>query len=183
MKIKKSVVKTITKNPGKGEAKASKASSKPAQTPVASAKAEDKGTRNGVNIGQKTGMRVMAYQDHTLAINDDPKRRLTDTELAADWRAEFPNSRAVLNGRINEDIVRGVRNLYNQGTGGHGTPGKTHDSKPYTIVDGKRVVSAYTRAKKVGEPVAVQTPAPATNKAKGPKVVKGKVVVRRAKAA
>lgn len=182
MKIKKTVVKSTTKNPVKAEAKAAKPSSKPAQAPVASAKAEDKGTRNGVNIGKSSGMRVMAYQDHTLAINDDPKRRLTDTELAADWRKEFPESRAVKNGRINEDIVRGVRNLYNQGTGGHGTAGKTHTSQPYILADGKRVTSVYTRAKKVGEPVAVVA-VPVTVKAKGPKVVKGKVVVRRQKAA
>lgn len=164
MKIKKNVVAT-------------KKALKKSAPVVAQAAPVDKATRNGVNIGKRSGLRVMAYQDHTLAINDDPKRRLTDTELAADWRAEFPNSRAVQNGRITEVIVRGVRNLFNQGTGGHGTAGKVQSSKPYVAQDGKRVISEYVRAKKVvtAEPEA----APATAKVAKTVKVQGKVVARR----
>lgn len=202
MSKKNTVVTTTTKtNPTSKKTlmiKAKKNASVPAASPIAktgtqpAAKAPqaDKAERIGVNIGKSSGMRVMAFQDHTLARNDDPKFRLTDTELAKAWREEFPNSRAVLNGRIDEAIVRGVRNLYNQGTGGHGTPGKTMTSKPYSLVDGKRVVVEYTRARKVGEPEAAKPEAKkaAAPVAKGPAVVatpKGKVVVarRRAKAA
>ena len=69
----------------------------------------------------------MQDQDHTLAINDRPDRRLTDEELAADWCQEFPNSRAVKNGRITAEMVRTVRHLFNNGTGDHGTPGRPRD--------------------------------------------------------
>lgn len=189
MKIKKTVVTT---NAAKKQAAASKLS---ASAPVVNSKQESASTsagkpkaakpaqpasaerepKSGINLGVKTGMRVMAFQDFTLKRNDDPKFRLTDTELAKLWREEFPNSRAVLAGRIDESIVRGVRNLYNQGTGGHGTPGQTHDSKPYIIENGKRVASVYTRTRKVkeGEDDEVETsaksskpaPAPVTKKA------------------
>lgn len=148
MKIKKTTVKTATITKGqKG--------TKPASKPVASAPVEAKA---GVNFGKVTGLRVMAFQDLTLKTNDAAKRpsplahipgQLNDTELAKVWREEFPQSRAVVNGRINEDIVRGVRNLYNQGTQGHGIPGQTQSSKPWIINEGgKRVQTEYVRARK-----------------------------------
>ena len=78
--------------------------------------------RSGINIGKTSGMRVMAFQDHTFAVNDGPKARFTNEELAAIWRAEFPQSRAVLNGRITAEMVAAARVIYNAGTNGHGTP-------------------------------------------------------------
>lgn len=161
MKIKKTV-KTTTNTNAKSKAKAQPTvAASASKTPAAKAAPATTGEaslRNGANTGKSTGIRVMLFQDMTLATNDELKRpaplahipgRLTDTELAKVWREEFPNSRAVQAGRINEDIVRGVRNLYNQGTQGHGTPGKTFQSKPWIVVDGKRVQSEYTRARKV----------------------------------
>lgn len=174
MKLKKKIiVASVTKD--KAVTAATTASVKKTK-PVVVAPPAAAEPRNGVNIGKTSGLRVMAFQDLTLTRNDEPKYRLTDTELAALWRAEFPNSRAVQNGRIDESIVRGVRNLFNQGTGGHGTPGQTHQSKPYVMQDGKRVGSTYVRAKKVAAAAVV---APVVASASKPKVVKGKVVARR----
>jgi len=197
MKIKKTVVTTTKPSAKVNLKKTGKiAAEKPQPEKSAAKPTDDKAERNGVNFGRTTGLRVMFFQDQTLATNDVAKRpaplahipgQLTDTELAKVWREEFPNSRAVLNGRIDESIVRGVRNLYNQGTSGHGTSGKTFDSKPYIVVDGKRVVTGYTRAKKgaaEAEAKAVEAKATAP---KGPAIVKtGKakvVVARRKKAA
>lgn len=165
--VKRSIInakqESTSTSAGKGSAKTPPAPAKSAK-PAPAVQAEPK---TGINTGLKTGMRVMAFQDETLATNDLPRRpaplthiptHLTDTEMAKVWREEFPNSRAVLNGRITEAIVRGVRNLFNQGTGGHGTPGKTQSSQPYTLDDkGRRVASVYTRARKEKE----ETPAPA----------------------
>lgn len=159
----KSVVATESKPQPKApvvKAKVAKPEAKAAEaTPkVAKAKAPS------INVGQKSGMRVMAYQDHTFAIND--KRRMTDEELAADWRAEFPNSRAVRAGRITAEMVASVRALYNRGTGGHGTPGVKHESQAFEVVNGKRIPVAPAR--KAPEPKAAKTPTPtpATAKAK-----------------
>ena len=166
MKIKKTSVATTTKNNSSKVAakKAQPAAQVQAQSKAAPAKAEPAESRQGINAGVKTGIRVMAFQDAILRTNDELKRsyapiahipgRLTDDEIAKVWREEFPNSRAVLAGRINADIVRGVRNLYNQGTGGHGTPGQKADLKPWAVVDGKRVQTAYTRVRKVAEALA-----------------------------
>jgi hypothetical protein len=167
MKLKKNVkaqaspsTKTATAAPKaqatKAEAKGKIAEAKAKAKPVADeAKAP---ARIGINIGATSGMRIMAYQDHTFEINDRPDRRLTDEQLAADWRKEFPNSRAVQNGRITADMVRAVRRLYNAGTGGHGTPGTEHNSHPYFVQDGKVVKGVYTRARK--EAAEVSTPQP-----------------------
>lgn len=119
-----------------------------------------------INIGVKTGMRVMAYQDHTFEVNDQPNRRLTNDELAADWRAEFPNSRAVQHGRITGEMVAAVRSLYNRGTGGHGTPGERHESVAYAIVNGKRTPVLTKAESAEPKPVAAKTPAPAKTVAK-----------------
>lgn len=172
MKLKKTVkaqasapsTKTATAAPkaqtkaqnAKADAKGKIAEAKTKAKPVAD---EAKtAARVGVNIGASSGMRIMAYQDHTFEINDQPSRRLTDEQLAADWRKEFPNSRAVQNGRITADMVRAVRRLYNAGTGGHGTPGTEHNSHPYFVQDGKVVKGVYTRARK--EAAEVSTPQP-----------------------
>jgi hypothetical protein len=204
MKIKKNVVTPTTKKSAKPVVNAKQVSA--STSAVATSKAKTPVTpvavqaTASINKGKTTGMRVMAFQDLTLKRNDEPKYRLTDTELAALWRAEFPQSRAVLAGRIDESIVRGVRNLFNQGTGGHGTSGSTNASKPYVLDNGKRVVSEYTRARKP-EAEAVEAPALVAPKAAGKgkakaaqaaqavveapvkKLARGRVVGRPAKAA
>jgi hypothetical protein len=171
MKIKKTVA-TTTKNNTSSKAKGAQPTvAAKASAPVAAKAAPAKGgkadvaaePRNGINTGKSTGIRVMLFQDMTLATNDQAKRpaplahipgQLTDTELAKVWREEFPSSRAVLAGRIDESIVRGVRNLYNAGTSGHGTPGQTHTSKPWVLGDGgKRSQTEYSRVRKVANAV------------------------------
>lgn len=149
--VKKSVATTTKGNQAKAQTQPTKAASKPQ-----SAEASEK--KSGANTGRSTGLRVMAFQDLTYETNDQARRpaplahipgQLTDDELAKVWREEFPNSRAVLAGRITGEMVRSVRNLYNQGTGGHGTEGKTHASRPWIIGEGgKRVQGVYTRARK-----------------------------------
>jgi len=107
--------------------------------------------------GAKTGMRVMEYQDHTLAINDEKGRRLTDEELQADWRAEFPNAVP-----FTLEHVRGVRSLYNLGRHRKGSIKPETPSFPYVIQDGKRVqqtsVSRAPKAKAVKPEPVVTTP-------------------------
>lgn len=93
--------------------------------------------------GATTGMRVMEYQDHTLAINDRPDRRRTDEELRADWKREFPNAVD-----FTLEHVRGVRNLYNQGKHRKENTVPETPSMPYVLVDGKRVKQAYSRARR-----------------------------------
>lgn len=122
----------------------------------AKTEAPEREKKSGVNIGLHSGLRVMAFQDETFKQNDKAQRvaplsgpgRRTDEELAAEWRAEFPNSRAVQAGRITAEMVRSVRNLYNAGTGGHGTPGETHSSRPFIVQGKDRVVSEYVRTRK-----------------------------------
>jgi hypothetical protein len=184
MKIKKAVVKKSTSKP-QAQVQVSKSSAaKPVTVEMGLAS-----LRNGINIGQTTGLRVMAFQDATLASNDQPKRpaplahipgQLTDTELAKVWRDEFPNSRAVQNGRINEEIVRGVRNLYNRGTQGHGTPGQTHASQPWVLNGKLRTQATYVRTRKAP---AASTKTPATPAVESAVVAKRSAKVVTGKAA
>ena len=58
--------------------------------------------------GIKSGMRVMEFQDSTFAAN--VKTMLTDAELVALWRQEFPNAVA-----FTENHVKGARRDYNVG--------------------------------------------------------------------
>ena len=56
-------------------------------------------------------------------INDRPDRRLSDEELLADWRAEFPTAVGkVFTADLAERlaIIRGVRRDYNKGVENHG---------------------------------------------------------------
>lgn len=78
---------------------------------------EPKALKVGKFRGLKHGMRVMEFQDWQLAQNAE--RKLTDDELLAEMRAEFPNC----TGKIftadlatRRAILRGVRALYNAGT-------------------------------------------------------------------
>ena len=65
-----------------------------------------------VNKGVTTGMRIMEYQDATLAKNH--KTKLSDEAMAANWQTEFPKSRC----RFTPEIVAGVRRLFNAGKHG-----------------------------------------------------------------
>ena len=71
----------------------------------------------GTNIGLRSGLSIMKYQNQTLEQNR--KHRLSDEELAKDWCREFPNSRAVQNGSIDAGMVAAVRSAYNRGKHGN----------------------------------------------------------------
>ena len=66
-------------------------------------------------IGKTSNMRVAEYQNQTLSQNS--KKKLTDEELAKDWRREFPNAKD-----FTGDIVRSVRNAFNRGQHNNETP-------------------------------------------------------------
>lgn len=81
------------------------------------------------NVGRRTGMRVMAFQNHSFARNVE--WQLDDCQLLAVWAIEFPAAIGrvfALNGRMGTPdgraiadgigIVRGVRSDYNRT--GHG---------------------------------------------------------------
>jgi hypothetical protein len=92
--------------------------------------------RTGVNIGKTSGMRIMAFQDQTMA--DQHKNHLTDEELAAKWQAEFPNSRARFEERL--DIVRTVRRLFNEKRHGNQQLDPPDGGvKRYELQNGRRV--------------------------------------------
>ena len=107
---------------------ASEATTKSPKTPTAKTPSK--------HIGRTSGMRVMVYQDHTMA--QQPERKLTDEELGADWSREFPDTVCKFAERM--DIVRTVRKLFNLKRHGKQTiappPGGV---KKYIIENNKRV--------------------------------------------
>jgi len=146
MKIKNTTKTTPAQNT---VTDAPKAKGTPAKK-AAEAKPE---VRSGINIGRTSGMRVMAFQDWTFKVNDQKDKRFTNEELAAIWCREFPESRAVKNGRITPEMVAAVRVIFNSGTNGHGTPGVRQDSQPYVKdAKGQRIKTTVTpRVRKVAE--------------------------------
>jgi len=90
-------------------------------TPPPAPKAEQKAApvatatekKPSIHRGVKTGMSVMDYQDQTML--HQSKKKLTDEQIVADWRAEFPNT----NGKwVRDDgnamfVVRVVRKFFN----------------------------------------------------------------------
>lgn len=103
--------------------------------------------------GVTTGMRVMEYQDSTFAAN--VKAMLTDEELAANWRKEFPEAVA-----FTVNHVTGARRDYNNGrhSKAYSRPEKQLDA--VVLVDGKRVWAA-TVEKPKAEPKAAKPKADA----------------------
>lgn len=68
-------------------------------------------------------MGVMEFQDHTFEINDRSDRRLTDEQLLAEWKRQFPGQSAeVFVGDLQTGLrhIRSIRLLYNRGKQGHG---------------------------------------------------------------
>ena len=90
------------------------------------------------NKGVRSGMKVMQYQDHTLAINHKADHRLSEPSLADDWANEFPQSDCMQ--RRDTKIVASVRRLYNQGrhTKAQGGVSPERQSVPYGD-DGKPI--------------------------------------------
>jgi hypothetical protein len=93
------------------------------------------------NKGIRSGMKIMQYQDHTLAVNHKTDRRLSEPALADDWAAEFPQSECMQ--RRDVKVVGSVRRLYNQGRHTAAQDGAAPDrqSVPYSD-DGKPITKA-----------------------------------------
>lgn len=123
--------------------------------------------------GRTTGLRVMEFQDSLFEAN--ATAMLTDEELVAAWRAEFPN--AVV---FTPFHVKGARRDYNIGK--HSK--KYADRKPATplaeviITDGKRhFLTAETKPKAAPKAEPAPKPEPESKPAPAPAVaapVKGK---------
>lgn len=86
-------------------AKAKPAAAAPA-APAAKKKAAPKA--DSKYIGKTSGMRVQAFQDKLM--KDNYKAKLTDAQLAAAMRKEFPNAVA-----FEEKHVAGIRSQFNNG--------------------------------------------------------------------
>jgi len=65
--------------------------------------------------GETSGLGVAAFQNLTFAEN--LKKRLTDEQLAARWRKEFPGAK-----KYTAEDVAGVRSVYNLGKHGQTAP-------------------------------------------------------------
>lgn len=139
-------------------------------------------TLAGRNVGRFSGMRVTAFQNHTLRANADWK--LDDVQLAFMWRAEYPMAVGrVFIGSVSDgvSIVRGVRSDYNRT--GHGDPA----GKPATasesygarrfdfgpVVAATRTAPSPTASgvapatgKRASKPAATPAPAPAAKSAR-----------------
>ena len=96
------------------------------------------------NKGVRSGMKVMQYQDHTLAMNHKADRRLSEPSLADDWANEFPQSDCMQ--RRDTKIVASVRRLYNQGrhTKAQGGVAPERQSVPYDD-NGKPITAKATK--------------------------------------
>jgi hypothetical protein len=96
------------------------------------------------NTGIRSGMKIMQYQDHTLATNHKSDRRLSEQALADDWAQEFPQSDCMQ--RRDTKIVASVRRLYNQGRHTKSQGGVSPDrlSVPYGN-DGKPITAKATK--------------------------------------
>jgi len=89
--------------------------------------------------GVTTGMRVMEYQDSTFAAQ--AKRMLTDEELVADWKAEFPNAVA-----FTVAHVGGARRDYNNGRHSKAYLRPERPVDAVAVVAGKRVWASTVEA-------------------------------------
>lgn len=67
-----------------------------------------------IHVGATSGLHVMEYQDKTFF--DQPKKKLTDEQILADWRREFPNTKGkwVKDDRTGLVVVALVRRFYNE---------------------------------------------------------------------
>lgn len=93
----------------------------PAPEPSAKKKAAPKAAAAPVGnrfTGATTGLGVTEFQNQTLAQNF--KKKLTDEQLAALWRKEFPNAIA----QYTVEHVQGVRRLFNSGNHKNEAPAK-----------------------------------------------------------
>jgi hypothetical protein len=88
-------------------AKKAAPAAKAAAAPAKPAKAE-KTAAPSRYIGGTSGLRIQEFQNKTILEN--PRKKLTDVQLAKLWREEFPKA-----AKFEEKHVRGVRGLVNLG--------------------------------------------------------------------
>jgi len=111
--------------------------------------------------GAAKRVHVAEYQDMTFLVN--PTKKLTDVELAADWRRVFPNAVA-----YTEFHVQGARRDFNAGRHSKEFRGRTFSVPEFILVDGKR--TPVTEAPKPEPKAAAPTAPKAETKAPAPKV-------------
>lgn len=97
--------------------------------------------------GRTTGMRVMEFQDTMFAAN--VKAMLTDEELAAAWRDEFPHAVS-----FTTNHVTGARRDYNNGTHCKSFARPDAQLDAVVLVDGKRLWAGDVKAVAVATPKA-----------------------------
>jgi hypothetical protein len=96
---------------------ATKVSAKEARTGAKAEKGKAKGAAPVARYtGRTSGLSVTQFQNQSIESNR--KRKLTDEQLAKEWRNEFPNAKA----DYTAETVRGVRNLYNKGNHSNDEP-------------------------------------------------------------
>lgn len=98
-------------------------------------------TRPAKYVGRTTRMGVEQYQDYTLYINDDRDgrvgRKLTDSQLCADWQHEFPEAVT-----FTPFHVQGVRRDFIAGKTRDNSGGSSHGVR---CADGQVVGGASSR--------------------------------------
>lgn len=117
-------------------------------TPPPAPKAEATPVAKSASIhrGLKSGLPVMQYQDNTIQVNN--KKKLTDEQLLADWRAEFPNTKGAwaTDDKAGMAVVAIVRRLFNEGR--HGTQKVFSDTPILRYgADGKPMAESGRKAK------------------------------------
>ncbi len=121
-----------------------------------------KGTPGGA-VGRYTGrtsqLSVTKYQNQSIESNR--KRKLTDEQLAREWKNEFPNAKA----DYTAETVRGVRNLYNKGK--HGNNDGEPLSNPVPEFDDAGQALPFWGEKSAAKAAAKAAPAKSAPAAKG----------------
>jgi len=146
MKLKKTNGAAVADAPGTTEPKA-----KVAKTPKTPAAPKEKAASKFVSLNPVNGtrMRVSEFQDYTFSINDRKDRRKTDEELAAEWRAQFPQAVS-----FTAFHVSGARRDYNKGVHSKAYPGKKDPASAawFAAPDGKRSQTAPATSAKAESP-------------------------------
>jgi hypothetical protein len=133
-----------------------------------------------ISIGMFDGhhMRVAEYQDYTFSINDRKDRRLTDTELCADWQAQFPH--AVI---YEPKHVVGARRDYNQGKHSKAFPNYKDPQSQAWFIDPVTGAKTQTAPAKVTAEPTAKAPAKAKKETAAPKAESPKIKAARKKTA
>ncbi len=166
MKINKSAVAAT---PKATEAKATVPVTAPAKTTEVKAKVAKTASKyvsRDVIPEFGSRARVAEYQDLTFTRN--LTKKMTDEELAQDWRAQFPAAVAFTAGH-----VTGARRDFNAGRHSKRYAGVRHTVPQYAIVNGARVEAVHVPKTKANGKTMTSTVTPPVEVK--PTMVKGKV--------